>query len=64
MLALLTWQALRGQPLIRPDGLTLTALSALLVASSVSVLWALRERTSYEDDDRIRNRHRHESTAP
>lgn len=64
VLALLTWQALRGQPLIRPDGLTLTALSALLVASSVSVLWALRERTSYEDDDRIRNRHRHESTAP
>ncbi|MFU8874320.1 hypothetical protein [Micromonospora sp. SL4-19] len=30
---LLTWQALRGQPLLRPDALTLTAAAALVVAT-------------------------------
>ncbi|MFC4373129.1 hypothetical protein ACFO5K_03360 [Nocardia halotolerans] len=30
VLALLTWQALRGQPLVHPDGATLTAAAAIL----------------------------------
>ncbi|MCP2329441.1 hypothetical protein HDA40_007948 [Hamadaea flava] len=33
MLALLTWQALRAQPLLRPDAETLTALGFLLLAT-------------------------------
>ena len=32
LVGLLTWQALRGQALIAPDGLTLSALAALIVA--------------------------------
>ena len=32
LILLLTWQALRGQPLIRPDALTLAALGALVAA--------------------------------
>jgi hypothetical protein len=44
---LLTWQALRGQPLLRPDALTLAAVAALLVASAsaaVRVVVARRRR--------------------
>ncbi|MFG3697359.1 hypothetical protein ACGF5C_05480 [Micromonospora sp. NPDC047620] len=43
---LLTWQALRGQPLLRPDALTLTAAAALVVAtaSSAGVVAARRRR--------------------
>ncbi|NYH41624.1 hypothetical protein HNR22_001351 [Micromonospora jinlongensis] len=33
---LLTWQALRGQPLLRPDGLTLAAVAALVVATATT----------------------------
>ncbi|MEU3457491.1 hypothetical protein ABZ671_28395 [Micromonospora sp. NPDC006766] len=33
---LLTWQALRGQPLLRPDALTLAAGAALVVATAVA----------------------------
>jgi hypothetical protein len=33
---LLTWQALRGQTLLRPDGLTLAAVAALLVATATA----------------------------
>ncbi|SCF06343.1 hypothetical protein GA0074695_3204 [Micromonospora viridifaciens] len=33
---LLTWQALRGQPLLRPDALTLAAGAALLVAAGTA----------------------------
>ncbi len=33
---LLTWQALRGQPLLAPDALTLAALGALLVATTLA----------------------------
>ncbi|WP_424215631.1 hypothetical protein ACN20G_21965 [Streptomyces sp. BI20] len=42
LFALLTWQALRGQPLSRPDALTLGALAALLLAGAIGVLLALR----------------------
>ncbi len=38
LVALLTWQALRGQPLTAPDGATLGAGAGLLVASAALVL--------------------------
>lgn len=45
---LLTWQALRGQPLIAPDGLTLSALAALVgvvaLAGALVVAVARREQ--------------------
>jgi hypothetical protein len=34
---LLTWQALRGQPLLRPDALTLGVAAALLIGSALSI---------------------------
>ncbi|MFC4019268.1 hypothetical protein ACFOW4_15150 [Micromonospora sp. GCM10011542] len=34
---LLTWQALRGQPLLRPDALTLAAVAALVLATVTAV---------------------------
>lgn len=37
--ALVTWQALRGQPLLQPDGPTLAALAAVLLVA-VAVAWA------------------------
>ncbi|WP_433533322.1 hypothetical protein ACQPYA_15595 [Micromonospora sp. CA-263727] len=45
---LLTWQALRGQPLLRPDALTLAAAAALLVgtATAAGLVVARRRRTS------------------
>ncbi|POX39248.1 hypothetical protein C3486_19410 [Streptomyces sp. Ru73] len=42
LLALVTWQALRGQPLIRPDAATLGALAALLAATALGAYAALR----------------------
>ncbi|WP_223190735.1 hypothetical protein [Nonomuraea terrae] len=39
---LVLWQALRGQPLIRPDALTLAALGALVVAALGGAATALR----------------------
>ncbi|MEU5942976.1 hypothetical protein ABZ807_28275 [Micromonospora sp. NPDC047548] len=43
---LLTWQALRGQPLLRPDVLTLVAVAALVVAtaSAAGVVMARRPK--------------------
>jgi hypothetical protein len=34
---LLTWQALRGQPLLRPDALTLAALTTLVGATAAAI---------------------------
>ncbi|MCA1731090.1 MAG: hypothetical protein LC751_17335, partial [Actinobacteria bacterium] len=46
---LLAWQALRGQPLIAPDPLTLGALGALVLAAACSVLAVtLKARRSRE----------------
>ncbi|MFJ8015137.1 hypothetical protein [Streptomyces sp. NPDC096339] len=42
VLALLTWQALRGQPLTSPDATTLGAGAAVLAAGGLGVLLALR----------------------
>ncbi|GGP73338.1 hypothetical protein [Saccharothrix coeruleofusca] len=43
--ALVTWQALRGQPLLQPDALTLAGLAAVLLATAV-VAWAPPRRTA------------------
>ncbi|MFI9551691.1 hypothetical protein [Nonomuraea endophytica] len=45
LLALLTWQALRGQPVVRPDALTLTVAAALAVAVVSAALASLRVPT-------------------
>ncbi|MDX8031858.1 hypothetical protein SK803_16660 [Lentzea sp. BCCO 10_0856] len=37
---LVTWQALRGQSLIQPDGTTLLALAGIVVATALGVVWA------------------------
>ncbi|MET8685931.1 hypothetical protein ABZV77_17090 [Streptomyces sp. NPDC004732] len=42
LFALLTWQALRGQPLHRPDGVTLTAAALIACATTASTYWAQR----------------------
>ncbi|UYB43369.1 hypothetical protein SLV14_006333 [Streptomyces sp. Je 1-4] len=42
LLTLLTWQALRGQALIHPDGATLAALAALAAATAAGTCAALR----------------------
>lgn len=42
VLALLTWQALRGQPLTSPDGATLGAAALILAASALGTLLSLR----------------------
>ncbi|TXS51320.1 hypothetical protein [Streptomyces sp. t39] len=39
---LVTWQALRGQALFRPDGITLTAAAVLALATAAAVAAALR----------------------
>ncbi|GAA2980354.1 hypothetical protein [Streptomyces fulvorobeus] len=42
VVALLTWPALRGQPLIHPDGATLTAAAGVLAATAGAAYAALR----------------------
>ncbi|THA67211.1 hypothetical protein E6R60_32125 [Streptomyces sp. A0642] len=43
--ALVTWQALRGQPLIHPDGATLAAAALVLAATAAGTYGALRPRS-------------------
>ncbi|WP_412745667.1 hypothetical protein [Krasilnikovia sp. MM14-A1004] len=54
---LLTWQALRGQPLLRPDALTLAAIGAL-AASTVGAMVAVlrRNRTTVGATERSEGR--------
>ncbi|MEU7027449.1 hypothetical protein AB0A60_12265 [Streptomyces sp. NPDC046275] len=40
--ALVTWQALRGQPLLSPDALTLAAAGAVAALTLAGTVWALR----------------------
>lgn len=47
-MGLLTWQALRGQSIIAPDGLTMVALGGLLLAVLLSVTVVLGQRTGSE----------------
>ncbi|MFD9849981.1 hypothetical protein [Streptomyces parvus] len=42
LVALITWQALRGQPLIHPDAITLAAAGAILAAMAYGTWRALR----------------------
>ncbi|HVL86269.1 MAG TPA: DUF3611 family protein [Pseudonocardia sp.] len=42
LVALLTWQALRGQPLLEPDALTLAGLAVVLLGTAAAVLAAVR----------------------
>lgn len=44
--ALLTWQALRGQSLVRPDGATLTVAGLILVGAVTGALLTLRKAGS------------------
>ncbi|TJZ43618.1 hypothetical protein FCH28_32830 [Streptomyces piniterrae] len=44
LLALVTWQALRGQALVHPDAATLAALAAIAVATAAGTYAALRGR--------------------
>ncbi len=46
VLAILTWQALRGQSLVHPDGATLTAVALLAVGVAASVVTATGTRTA------------------
>ncbi len=47
LILLLTWQALRGQPLLSPDGLTLATLGALAVAVTVTSVVVLRRSAAH-----------------
>ncbi|WP_194833302.1 hypothetical protein [Nocardia sp. XZ_19_369] len=42
LLAVLTWQALRGQSVVRPDSLTMLAVGAIAIAASVAVVVIVR----------------------
>lgn len=46
VVALTTWQALRGQALVHPDGATLTAAGLITAATAAGALAALRPGTS------------------
>ncbi|MFE1776532.1 hypothetical protein [Streptomyces sp. NPDC059008] len=53
LLALVTWQALRGQALIHPDAMTLGALGALGAATAIGAYAALRRPAdAHTPDDR------------
>lgn len=60
LVALITWQALRGQPLIHPDGVTLAAAGAILAAVAGGAWAALRPaagehpvRTAHDDKEPV-----------
>ncbi|MEU5413722.1 hypothetical protein [Streptomyces clavifer] len=46
VVALVAWQSLRGQPLVHPDGATLTAAALILAATAAGAFAALRPATS------------------
>nr|WP_296066911.1 hypothetical protein [uncultured Actinoplanes sp.] len=46
LVALVTWQALRAQPLLRPDLLTLTALAALVAGTAIATVSVLGRRSA------------------
>ncbi|MFD7656425.1 hypothetical protein ACFV4N_20850 [Actinosynnema sp. NPDC059797] len=46
LFAVLTWQALRGEPLVHPGGLTLGLLALLAALVAAGVVWSLRTGTA------------------
>jgi hypothetical protein len=46
LIVLLTWQALRTQPLLAPDGLTILALAVIVLGTAAGVVPALRRRVA------------------
>jgi hypothetical protein len=46
LIVLLTWQALRAQPLLAPDGLTILALAVIVLGTAAGVVPALRRRVA------------------
>ncbi|MGE3286723.1 MAG: hypothetical protein AB7J32_11570 [Pseudonocardia sp.] len=42
LVVLVTWQALRGQPLVAPDAWTLGAAAVILLATGAGLVWAVR----------------------
>jgi len=44
---LVTWQALRAQPLIAPDGLTLSVFTSIIILTLAAYLWTLRPHTKH-----------------
>jgi hypothetical protein len=53
VVALVAWQALRGQPLIHPDGATLTAAALVLAATAAGTYAALRPIPVFRTTDSI-----------
>ncbi|MER7273216.1 hypothetical protein ABT369_02045 [Dactylosporangium sp. NPDC000244] len=53
LIALLTWQALRGQPLLEPDALTLLAAGGLAVVVLAGLALAARGRTEPVAEPRV-----------
>jgi hypothetical protein len=51
VVGLVTWQALRGQSIVRPDGLTLLTLATILIGVAIPVVVVLRGRRSPESHD-------------
>jgi hypothetical protein len=49
LILLLTWQALRGQSIVAPDGLTLTAAGLLAAALAVAVVAIMRREAVKRD---------------
>ncbi|MET7402790.1 hypothetical protein ABZS66_55855 [Dactylosporangium sp. NPDC005572] len=47
---LITWQALRGQSIAHPDGLTLGAFGVLMAFALLGTLWAVRVPAAVADD--------------
>ncbi|GGU68475.1 hypothetical protein [Lentzea flava] len=47
---LVTWQALRGQALIKPDALTLIVAAAIAVATGLGVMWARQTKNDIKKE--------------
>lgn len=46
LVLLLTWQALRAQPVLAPDGITIAVLAVIVLGTAVGVVPALRRRVA------------------
>ncbi|WP_436492197.1 hypothetical protein [Actinokineospora sp. HUAS TT18] len=49
LFALVTWQALRGQSIVQPDGVTLLGFAALAAAGLAGVVWARAAHTEVRE---------------